>query len=356
MKSRLVSGALLATLVGLASAAPALGAGPPSVGTNIHSLVRDMPPGTANDQQVADDFAAIADLGFDVVRIDVPWAHFEPTDVPPGQSEGYSANLKMRLDHVQNLAEEKDVELVFVVQGTPGWADSCPRVLGNCLDPKPWMFPPVDANDYGEFIGFLTDTYHQQLRGIEVWNEANWGTTSAIRGSAPQWHHAQMIIAADQHATNGVEIYAGALHPGPDDPVEQGLYPDKIWDAWMGAILPNIDGHFDVWSVHDYGSTPTFVADQHALLDGFEPVDVSVTEFGGEAHTQEADRIALSAKIRNYLVQLGGPPYSSYVDEAIQYELRDTQGQGFFGLMWEDFSRKQPTYDDLRTCLAADTC
>ncbi len=118
-------------------------------GLDIHNAVQNWPS-----------------VGFGYWRFwdaNVDWAAVEPT---PG---GFDFSL---MDQYVSLAQQRKVQIVYVLGNTPTWASTDPTRVGTELKSGATA-PPLRMQDWQEFVDAIVTRYRGQIRAYEVWNEAN---------------------------------------------------------------------------------------------------------------------------------------------------------------------------------------
>ena len=106
----------------------------------------------ANRVRMLDEAAA---AGIKHIRDEIWWREVEPTNG--------SFNWTNYVNFV-NLAKTKGIEVLYVLQNTPAWANGG----------QSYKVPPTNPADFGDFCGQAAKTLGPiGVRAFEVWNEAN---------------------------------------------------------------------------------------------------------------------------------------------------------------------------------------
>jgi hypothetical protein len=122
-----------------------------------------------------------------------------------------------RLDHMIELAQRHDIELLGIIRGTPGWLSSCPD------RPKATICPPRDPDAWGDLAGQVAQHAQGEIDHWEILNEpdARW----AFLGSAEDY--ARMLAAAHdaikQQAPDAQVVFGGVERPREHDWIERVL-------------------------------------------------------------------------------------------------------------------------------------
>lgn len=233
---------------------PPLVPGTPQFGLNTH-LMWDGPA------QAAVDLDRIVAAGQTVVRFDVQWDGFEPTE-KGGWDDGFLA----RLDQTLDLVEQRGLRPILVVVGTPAWARGG---LGSRFT------PPDRAEDFADAVGYLAARYQDRPSiAYEIWNEPNqddfWDTHAGpdpvVYGRLLQAAYAR-IKAAAPDAT----VLGGSIAFNDRDYFEQ-MYQAGDVSQW-----------FDALALHPYslGNAPEQVDDQiHSFALAVDSMRTVMAEHG----------------------------------------------------------------------------
>jgi polysaccharide biosynthesis protein PslG len=301
----------------------------PLIGVNAHPLQNAYaiyPPSRVLDQ--------VAELGASVVRIDVPWDWLEWT--APGV-EGWDDEENHRLDAFVDAAQERDLQVLAVVQDTPCWASGDPTKVCSPADMRyNWRAPPADPGDFATFLTRVVSRYRGRIQYWEIWNEPNlphfWTHPDPVAYTRLLQAAYPAIKAADPLAT----VLAGAL--APVDPGEDGYPTLAFVDAMYAA---GAKGSFDALSFHPYSDgSPLTQAGRTAAIHHFALSVPALHERmlrAGDAHPiwlTEAGWASVPADGRQ-CPAAGG--LTSEVDQArfVAAEERAVRGWGFVdGLIW----------------------
>lgn len=96
-------------------------------------------------------------LQADSIRTDLPW------DVISPSADG--ADRWNRFDRILDAAEERGLDVLPVLTGTPEWAKA-----PGCIDDS---CPPVDPAEFALFAGRAVARYGDRISVWEVWDEPN---------------------------------------------------------------------------------------------------------------------------------------------------------------------------------------
>jgi hypothetical protein len=323
-----MAGKVLAVAVSVSAllfAGPAFGA--QRAGVQTHLLwygVTDAETSKQLDEALA--------VGAKVVRVDVAWSTLELN----GKGQ-YDQDYLAKMDNLVAQANARGIELLFTFWTTPCWASSAPADLKLGCAGKWWergveRYPPTNASDYADALGFLVRRYGAQVPDWEIWNEPNYG--GALKGPTPLADYARIVKAAYPiaKAAGARTVIAGALG-GADAESTETLYRDY-----------GIKGSFDAWSIHPYtddrspldpyhtGNSYSFVGGVPAVHDVMvrygDPKPLWLTEFGWSTCTRRDgptyDRCVDQQTQATYLAEAYNQmrPWS-YVPVGIWYELKN---------------------------------
>lgn len=135
--------------------------GPPPEGALIRSRMGIQGHFLIADDELRQQMLDMAayDIGFGWIKQQVRWDEFE------WLRGNYSEEMLQALDKFVHDAYQRDMRILLSIAHAPDWARSTTEEDG----------PPVDYNDYYNFIGFIVARYKYMLSAIEVWNEPNLG-------------------------------------------------------------------------------------------------------------------------------------------------------------------------------------
>ena len=208
---------LAAALVGLAGAPGAQAAVP---GINV----------AGNDpSRVAQALATNAKL----VRFFVEWKSLQPTrsDVYPSQDPG-AANLARTFDDAIRQVNAAGAKPIFVILGTPEWANGTADQL----------VPPTDPQDYADFFArFVRHTRSVgDVAAYEVWNEQD----------GPEFWHAAGAEDGDRYGTMLRATYKTAKPVAGDSAILVGPLTGNNATYLSKLYASGSKGSFDGVAVH----------------------------------------------------------------------------------------------------------
>ena len=305
--------------------------------------------------------------GAGLVRVDAGWSSLEE------QGKGvYSSWHLSRMDAVVSKAEARGLKVLFTWWTTPCWASSAPADLKQGCDGAWWdrgvdRYPPTNAGDYADSLGFLVRRYGSRVAAWEIWNEPNLDYFFRTPDKAARY--AALVkagYAAAKQAHPGATIVAGSVSDSDFGFIE-ALYRDHA-----------LKGHFDAVSIHPYSGdlSPldpredqyirySFVRGVPAVRDVMlrygDDKPLWLTEFGwstcnyrgGPSWANCVDESTQATYLRDAFAQLRSWPY---VPVAVWFNLRATTSDpadrvGNYGLLRYDGSPK-PSYAAFRDAAA----
>ena len=317
----------------------------------------------------ADDRAAMLDRARDadaaLVRTIVTWKDAAPTR-PAKPSEPFDPAYRLDdLDDLVRSAQQRGIELVVTIWGTPEWANG-----GHTPN-----HAPSDPDDLEDFAAALADRYSGQhpgfpaVRMFSAWNEPN-----LEQFLAPQFDEAGQSVGPALYAPLARAVYAGVKHGNPEALVAIGetsprghdVPTDTVQDSHSPVRFARLLSEqrpavqFDAWAQHPYPAQPTVSPDEPVhwprvgigdlerfgtSLDGWfgrEQTPIWITEYAHETLPREPLGIApaLQARYAREALDLvaANPRFRMFV----WFGFRDRHdGPWQSGLMWED-SRPKP--------------
>lgn len=105
-----------------------------------------------SDAEIARTLDELQAMGVKDIRIGAPWIYIQP--------DGPDSYDWEKLDTIVDAAQERDMNIVMVVSGTPSWAGF--PINGH-----------VDPDVYATFAGTLATRYQGRVSAYEIWNEPN---------------------------------------------------------------------------------------------------------------------------------------------------------------------------------------
>lgn len=293
--------------------------------------------------QVGEEQDRARALGVGWLREDLTWSQIEPR---PGERRW------ARFDRLFEAAAERELRILPLLTGTPGWATPSDGGL------------PLDAAAYGRLVGDAVARYgvggnfwrarprldaRLAPRWFELWNEPFLVEPQLSAADADRY--AALVAAATAAGRARLPQARFLLALDASSASRQGV--DARWvDLLLGAD-PRIFERVDGLSVHPYGidEEGEGLAPLDSLLATLARHDVRlplwITEVGWS--TCSAEPVCVSERVQaerlaHLLAAL--PRYRDDVRAVFVYHLRDFRGdrpggrEGAFGLLRRDNSRK----------------
>jgi hypothetical protein len=225
-------------------------------------------------------------LGAGWVRLFVRWDQIEAAG--PGRWDPHAVR---GLDELVAGAQARKIKVLFVVLGTPSWANGANDVF----------IPPRDPSTYGRFMRSLAARYEGRVQAWEIWNEPDEGTF--WRGSKPSpTNYAPLLRAAYEgvKSADPAALVLAAASTGNDYPFLEGLYRAGARGTFDGvavhtdtACLVNgpqsfyreADGRIARWSFLGFRTMHDVMT---ANGDGAKPI--FITEIGWSATQTDCAR------------------------------------------------------------------
>jgi hypothetical protein len=327
-----------------AHAAPAAhrSAAVPLGGVNIGGLSYDSRPIEADSA-----IRGAAQLHARVVRFELPWAVLEPlhADVLDPHALAY-------VDRLMRDASAAGITVIMTAGTSPCWASSAPRALRRACSPtKPSAanaWPPVNAGNYGSFVGFLAGRYGSRLAAIEIWNEPDQANQLYFAGPEKPKRYAALVRAAYpaiKQANASVPVIAGSLVGS------NGAFLRALYAAGM-------KGSYDGLAVHFYNLTLASVrAIRDVQLANGDNKPLWLDEFGWtscwprERIQQEQGCVTPRVQGLNIANIFRSLAKTSYVAAEVIYQLRDDPKEDF-GVLTTKGARK-PAFSSLARVLTS---
>jgi len=305
-------------------------------GVNVPGLSARSVPAEA-DHEIAEAKA----LHARIVRIEFPWAVFEPSG-PVLDPHALAFSDRLLAD-----AAAAHVKVVATVATTPCWASSAPAsILRGCASGRTegaGSWPPSDVSTYAAMLAALAQRYGSRLAAIEVWNEPDQANEDYFAGPEKAARYAQLLRAA----------YPAVKSVAPSIMVLGGSLVGSNGNFLKALYAAGIKGYYDGLSVHYYnltlGSLRSIRETQTANGDS-KPLWLD--EFGwtscwpGRRIQQEqacVTRKIQGLNLRNALREMARAPYLA---AATVYKLDDSKRESFGALT--STGRRKPAFTALR--------
>ena len=315
-----------------------------------------------------------ADAGFDWLRQEFPWEDIEihgKDDFEDRRHEPYRSAWD-KYDHIVDLAEQYDVELIVRLSNPPAWSRSAGNEIGTYA-------PPDDYADYADYVQAVTERYQGRVHYYQLWNEPNifpeWGNQPVD----PESYTA--LLKAGAEAVRSVDpdavIIAGALAAtiDLDGTVSAGrnlndlLFLQRMYDA--GAAP-----YFDIMAMQGYGlwsgptdhrmhprvmnfGRPQFVRDLMVQNDDADkpiwisemnwnavPDEIADKRYGQVSLEQQAEYLPLAYQRTMEEWPWLGVANAWFLKRATDVWEQNAQPEAYFRLLAPDFT-PQPVYESM---------
>jgi hypothetical protein len=202
-------------------------------------------------------------VGTAVVRTIVSW-HLVAASRPADPSDPFDPAYQLSdLDDLARSAQQRGVELLITIWGTPPWANGGEGPNS----------PPHDSDDFAAFAQALADRYsgrhpgYPAVRLFSVWNEPNLEQflapqfDEAGRSVSPALY-ADLVRAANAGIKRGnpdALVAIGETSPRGQDRPSLGRVQDSHSPVRFARLLSEIDPRvpFDAWAQHPYPARHT---------------------------------------------------------------------------------------------------
>jgi polysaccharide biosynthesis protein PslG len=288
--------------------------------------------------------------GANTIRVDVAWSSLEQ-----GAKGSRTSWYLDKLDRLVGGARARGLEIIATVHSTPCWASSAPASVKQDCAGEWWsrgvtQYPPANAGDYADIVGWIAARYGPSIRAIEIWNEPNLERFFKAPDQAAAY--ATLIKAAHpavKAASPGTTVLGASL-AFADRAFLERLYQHGIKGSYDGlAFHPYNEWRdpSDRWQAQwsKYAFLPGIESMKAAQVAAGDGAPIWITEFGWSTCTGNGwcvDEATQAAYLAEGLEILAGMPY---VEAAIVYNLRDngtsaSDLESNWGIVHRDFAPK----------------
>lgn len=204
--------------------------------------------GLANDHPTPEDVQLAKFIGFDLVRLTVPWGSMFTelkAAVEPVKGEYHWERLDKCVDLYTQAGFVINAQFLY----TPVWASPCPEKVDkiNICVREANAYAPKDMNDFTTFVELVVNRYKDRVRLWEVWNEPS------VPGGSVFW--------SDTTENYVAMLKAGYTTIKKNQPEAEvwigGLGPRAPYHAFYNRVLQlGGDKYFDVLSLHGSFNVP----------------------------------------------------------------------------------------------------
>lgn len=189
---------------------------------------------TLSEADVDKTLDQLQSLGVKDIRIGVPWLYIQPTAA--------GAYDWSKLDYIVDAADERGMNILGVINGTPSWAGT-PIISGQ-----------PDTAAFSTFATAVADRYKGHISAYEIWNEPN-----GVIGMAP--------VSATAYTALLRTGYTAIKNVDPDITVVGGVLGSTSNIAGVSVdpvtfvnqmYAAGAQGYFDALSYHPYNYTLPF--------------------------------------------------------------------------------------------------
>lgn len=286
------------------------------------------------------EVAAAHSLHARLIRVEMPWAQFQPTSATSFAQRTITAS-----DRLVEDAAKDHIGVIALVDRTPCWASTAPALVMSACVPgrsigQAYAWPPREAAAFGAFTGWLAKRYGNNLAAIEVWNEPDQSNQHFLAGPEKPAQYAKLLRAAYpaiKQADSQITVLAGSLVGS------NGTFLNALYAAGIG-------GYYDGISVHFYNLTlGSLRAFREVQLAHHDRTPLWLDEFGWTSCwparnvEQEQACVSQSVQAQNMASMIHELARTSYVAAAALYELQDSSNESF-GVLSAAGKRKPSFY------------
>ncbi|MBV9174401.1 MAG: cellulase family glycosylhydrolase, partial [Chloroflexi bacterium] len=221
---------------------------PPDSGPPVEAVANDVGMNVFLEQEVDSEKRRVSlDLlrqaGVGWIRQELPWEQIEPGAKGDFTDPKFGGSTWAKFDDIVDQANAMGLHLILRLDTSPRWALPA--------DAPDGLSPPVNDQDYWDFVAEVAERYRGRVAAYQIWNEPNltseWGHRSPdatayaalLRGAADR------IRAVDPTARIVMAALAPTLTEN-QDALNELMYLQQLYDA-------GIRGSFDVLAVQAYG-------------------------------------------------------------------------------------------------------
>jgi hypothetical protein len=193
-------------------------------------LCEDYPEESTTRDIFRSDFELLKRTGVDLLRISFGWDAIE--------AEKDKMTWLFWDEYVKTAVEEYGITLIPYVCYTPRWNSS-----GAGDNAYYWDYPPVDFEEFGQFMKALVGRYKKWIHSWEIWNEPD--ISIYWRGTAEEFSRlvkigSQAVREADPNAL----VVLGGIAYNPA--FIQELFRDHGVSPFVDVV--NIHNYYETWS------------------------------------------------------------------------------------------------------------
>jgi arabinogalactan endo-1,4-beta-galactosidase len=181
--------------------------------------------------------------GVSWIRQELPWEQIEPVARGQTTDPKFGGSTWANFDDIVDRAGANGMNVLLRLDTSPRWA--LPP------DAQDGLSPPIDDNDYWNFVSQVVTRYRSRVAAYQIWNEPNltseWGRrppdpiayARLLRGASERIH------SVDPQAKVVMAALAPTLTENADA-LNELLYLEQLYNA-------GVRGTFDVMAVQAYG-------------------------------------------------------------------------------------------------------
>ncbi len=187
--------------------------------------------------------ALLHDAGVTWVRQQLPWEQIEPLAKGQTTDPKFGGSTWTKFDDIVERATALGMYVVLRVDTSPRWALPA--------DAQDGLGPPIDYQDYWDFVAQVALRYRGRVAAYQIWNEPNLNSEWGRRPPDPAGY-ARLLRGASEriHAIDpAARVVMAALAPTlteSADALNELFYLQQMYAA-------GVRGAFDVLAVQAYG-------------------------------------------------------------------------------------------------------
>lgn len=192
--------------------------------------------------------AMVKAAGFHYIKQELLWSDIERPEKGEYQDKTVPGKSSWaKYDRIVDLAQQEGIGIIFRIDTTPAWA----RPPGAAKLTSPEKVPPLNYQDYGDFVAAVVQRYKGRVHYYQIWNEPNLASEWGGQRPDPAAYTRLLRIAYTRakEVDSSVVILSAALAPTIQN--DQTAMPDTTFlrDMYADGARP----YFDIMSANAYG-------------------------------------------------------------------------------------------------------
>ncbi|MCF7885022.1 MAG: cellulase family glycosylhydrolase [Candidatus Marinimicrobia bacterium] len=213
-------------------------------------LCEDYPEETTTSEIIKGDMELLKDTGVDLLRISFGW------DAIEADKDNY--DWLFWDEYVNTAVDEYGITLIPYICYTPRWNSRGDSLMF-------WNDPPLDFDEFGEFMFDLVTRYKDKIKTWELWNEPDldiyWDTGDIAAFAEFTKIGAEAVRRADPEA----KVVLGGLAYHPEFLEE--LFKDHGLSPYIDIV--NIHNYYETWSERPVEDIVKNINGMHEIIEKY---------------------------------------------------------------------------------------